>query len=440
MRRSGQGGNLAQAVLELSGPVAFADVERGVQRLSVQFPILGARVERTLPVNAPFWRLPRQTRPVPLMFWRESGVSSVGASDRRGEVRDVRQLLLARIGSQLPEEANLCIDVIDRSDGTSTLSLTWKHVLLDAKGAELLLTALARLGEEPPVEVAPAQTAPETVGNASWRGRMERASTIGHRLNELKEPGFRSLGGPIPRRAGPRYEVMTLDGRDARRILERAEQFSGVFAQTAFFLACAIRAHHAIFTKRRETAGSFVASIPMQTLRKGAGGPVFQNHLSILFFGLGCDQVQDLKAMTKVLREQLADMLRSRLDQSWTIGLDLARRVPSPILMRLIRKRFGGEIASFFHSFTGPFAPEVRTLFGADVRNAYHAPAVAQPPGTGIFVGEHGSRINVTLSWREGSLTEHEASCMLASLRDDFLGLDDAGSRVAAEGLPAGLG
>lgn len=63
-----------------------------------------------------------------------------------------------------------------------------------------------------------------------------------------------------------------------------------------------------------------------------------------------------------------------------------------------------------------------KTIAGATVTNAYHLPCLGTPPGTGIFFGEHGGRLNVTVSWRDGALTDEERSLMVAQLHDDLLG------------------
>ena len=56
------------------------------------------------------------------------------------------------------------------------------------------------------------------------------------------------------------------------------------------------------------------------------------------------------------------------------------------------------------------------------MRNAYHLPCLGTPPGTGIFFGERGDQLNVTISWREGALSEEEKLLMVAQLRADLLG------------------
>lgn len=424
MRQSGQGPNVALAVVDLAGPVPPEALRRAVEGLSASFPMVAARARRRFPVAIPFWSLPRRARPPRISLWDETGRPAASASRGRAPIASAADVIRHRLAAGPPDDDNLMFDAVERADGSTTLIATWRHPLLDAKGGELLLTALDALGRDPARDPGLSATAPEKLPSEKepLRTRLEGMHSVGLRLDALRDPPFTSAGGPDARPSAPCFRVLTLSDDDARIALARAEEHSGALAQMAFFLATAARAHHAVFRARAADPGAYVVTIPVQTRRKGATGPVFQNHLSILFFGVSCAEIEDLRELTRSLRGQLADMMRGRLDQRWADGLRLARRVPSSLLMHMMRRRFRGEIASFFHSFTGAFANDVEMLLGTRVLNAYHVPTVSQPPGTGLFVGRHGGRLNVTLSWRRDALTDGEADVLLESVRSDFIG------------------
>ena len=122
------------------------------------------------------------------------------------------------------------------------------------------------------------------------------------------------------------------------------------------------------------------------------------------------------------MKAQFATLVRMKVAESFDTVLDLMRPLPSRVFMAIIRAQFKGELCTCYSSHTGSFAPETKTFAGADVVNAYHLPCLGTPPRTGIFFGEHGDRLNVTLTWRDGALTDEERALMLTQLHDDLLG------------------
>ncbi len=122
------------------------------------------------------------------------------------------------------------------------------------------------------------------------------------------------------------------------------------------------------------------------------------------------------------MKTQFAEMSRARLDESFSAVLELMMRLPPSLFMRVVRWQFKGEIGSFFHSHTGPFAPEISEFAGAKITNAFHLPCLGTPPGTGLFFNERDGRVTITVSWREGCLSDEERRLMAAQALEDCLG------------------
>ena len=162
--------------------------------------------------------------------------------------------------------------------------------------------------------------------------------------------------------------------------------------------------------------------MPSQTRKRGARGPLFHNHVAALFFHARREHLDTLEATAAAMKEQFAAMVRHKVAESFNAVLDLMMPLPAWLFLGIVRLQFKGELCTCFHSYTGQFAPEMTHFAGARVLNGYHLPCVGTPPGTGLFFSEHGGRLNVTLSWRDGVLTPEERRLMMAGLRDDLLG------------------
>jgi hypothetical protein len=134
------------------------------------------------------------------------------------------------------------------------------------------------------------------------------------------------------------------------------------------------------------------------------------------------ETIGTIEAATTAMKQQFTEMTRAKMDESFVTVLELMMRLPSWLFMRVVRHGFKGEICSFFHSHTGAFAPELLEFDGAKITNAYHLPCLGTPPGTGLFFSERDGQINVTMTWREGIMSDEERRVFLDQVMEDLFG------------------
>jgi len=421
MQRTRQGRHVTQSLIELDRVPDIEKVRAGLMRLVQKHPRLVARLRRDWRTLLPFWEVPTPpARGLPLGLWREGGApgSLVGAV----EIEGVMDRLERAMAEPLAEEGidfKARLDVIELRDGRAIVALSWSHLLIDGKGAELLLAELGRLCDgvdlpcdvkEPPPVVLP------------WNEKLKRTKAAVAHLENLAKIGAPSISGPRPRAGRGHYWNLTLSPEDSTRMTQRVEGMVGSLFPMAFYVACTARAHDRVFRHRGVQPRGYVASVPVQTRKRGARGPLFHNHVSIFFFCAQRAQLGTIEACATAMKQQFADMMRARLDESFLAVLDMMMRLPSWLFMRVVRWQFKGEIASFYHSHTGVFAPELLEFAGGRVTNAYHFPCFAVPPGTGLFFCERGGRVNITLAWREGVLSGEERRLMIGQAMEDLFG------------------
>ena len=70
--------------------------------------------------------------------------------------------------------------------------------------------------------------------------------------------------------------------RETARIDARCQQFNCGFRRSHFYLAASLRALHNVATQRGNKDGAYLIPVPHDTRKRGANGPIFSNHLSIL--------------------------------------------------------------------------------------------------------------------------------------------------------------
>lgn len=405
MRAAGQGDHIGLTALDLGAGLDVAALRSAAERLAEASPVAAGRLKK-MPFGLPRWQW-EEGAPIEFAVREHPiGVCWEEIAERR---------LIGAIA------APVSFDVIPH-DGGAMLLLRWRHSLLDGKGVELFLAEIARLADDPTASAQAASWGTVTVRPRGWRAALAETTKFKDYYYRLAEQGIRPLGGGGPRPGGPRFHVERFSRAESEQLAQRAAEISRGLFQVGWFLAAAMRAHRRVLAARGERAASIQANCAVQERKRGARRPIWQNHVTQLFFGLRLDQLDDLDGAAALLHEQFAEMSRQRLEAAFAVTALMFRRLPSWFWMWMVRRNTGGHITSFFFSHTGECLPECVTFCGAPIRHAWHIPTVSQPPGIGIFFGQRAGRLTVTVSWREGVLREGELAAIRAQLREDLLG------------------
>ena len=421
MRRTKQGRHVSQSIIELDRAPDVARLRAALDRLVQKHPLLAGRLRRNWRTWLPYWEIPpAPSRGLPLKLWRERG--SAGVLPDAAEVADTMELLQLIMTEPLEADGvsfKARLDVVETRDGRCSVALSWSHLLIDGKGAELLLAEIGRLCEG--VDV-PCEAKEPVRPEMTFQEKIKKTKAAVFRLEDLAKIGAPSLSGPHPRQGRGFYQVITLNREDSAKLTARVEAMAGALFPMMFYVACAARAHDRVFRHRGKEHKGYVVSVPVQTRKRGARGPLFHNQVSIFFFSAVREALGTIEAATTAMKQQFAEMTRGKLDESFLVVLEMMMRLPSWMFMWVVRRQFKGEICSFFHSHTGVFAPELVEFAGAKVTNAYHLPCLATPPGTGLFFCERDGQVNITVTWREGCLSDEERKLMLAQTMEDLFG------------------
>jgi len=386
--------HLSQLVLRLDSlpdPGELREFTREVFRAA---PLLTARVRRPWGVAPPAY--------VPRPEHRRTDGARITWHDP-GEHGEAPAPLRRRLNGRFDtaEGPHLHVDVLPDDRG-GRLALTWSHMLLDGAGSEtfvgLLQRAWGRWKRDDPMPSAlrPAPTSPldRFVEGTSWRERLSRSREWARRMNEESDPLPRSLTGPLT--ATPQnltWKRRVFANQKAKAIRERARAHAGAMRSMLFYLAVSLRAHHRVHRFRKTPPQTYLVPVPVN-MRRGASKPIFRSHVSFLWFRAPAERIPDFEALMEHLRQRRKSMIRDGMEQLAAVALDAFRGMPTPLYHRMIRRPFGGEIASFFFSFTGDFLPDLDTFLGGRVTDGHHVPSVPVSPGSGLIWNRHRDRVS----------------------------------------------
>ena len=422
MRAKGEGGHVAHSLMELESVPDLDALRRSIELAAARYPLLSARIERRWHIGLPRWVSGEEVLPPDVVLRVEKGAAGAlaGAASCDNADREVERLINTPIPSRDDARwVKMRVAVIERRDGSATLMLSWSHFVVDGKGAELFLQALNDLGRSGATPItaldAPPPADPRHYGQ-KWMATMPMTA----RFDEITKHRFDSLAPRNDEKSGPiRYEVRVLDDAQTAAVKARSRSFSEL-VNLPFQLGCAMRAHREVFVQRGGVPDSLLCSVPVQTRRPGASGPIFQNHLRMFFSQCLREEMRTLEGTVASVAAQHQRYLKDGLDKAFDELMNLMRPAPPGLYMKFVKWRMQGLFNSFFHSDTGEFAPGLVEFLGARVRTAYHIPGFTSPPGTGLFVNEKHGRIVLAACWRGSVISDRERTVLWERWLDDL--------------------
>jgi hypothetical protein len=418
MRQFGLPGNVCCAVFQMDRGFDVARLRRRLAESPIINWLARAQIVRRPPLLLPVWRT--ASRPKGIFFEHHNpngGPDTLGSLPKVVAERELR-----------PEHGpGLTFDVVRHAEGTSYLYLSWNHTLLDARGLDFLLNHLnADNGGNgaPGIQdfVNPRQTARSGGITGWWRNAQQAHGSLKWMRDSGKEPLFSLV--PTAPRSGPcrNYRrVLSFTEADTGRIDARSQQITAGFRRSHFYLAACIRALHTIAVRRGNRDGAYLVPVPHDTRRHGAKGPIFSNHLSILFYRVEPQYAGRISSIVGELSRQMTDQIRDRFPECCMAALEMFKPLPLWYYAHQLGKPTRGKVASLSFSDSGEICPGMTEFCGGRILDATHLIPCWRWPGLTILFLRFGSRLSAALSWVDDCLTPAEVDGLEQDLRRALL-------------------
>jgi hypothetical protein len=414
--------HLSQLVLRLGPGFDVERLRKLVHEAAEAQPILRAPVRRRFGIGPPVYQLAEaRLRPIPCVDLHE--VDDAPPADAPYPALFARRMNERR---SLRDGDLLRFDAVRYAGGSggTDLAMTWQHLLFDGSGSERFVRWLDECfrGEQR-VDVLPDPEELDRPG-APRRPLGERGAAARSWqawLQGFAVPRPRSLAGP--RRRTPQclsWDVLTLGPGETRRVVAEAGRRTGFLTPMLYYLALALRAHHAVAGARGLDAGSYLVPLPVNVRPRGAEGAIFRTHVSLLWFRVLPEEVDDLGALIATLKAQRLAAIKARRIENGIDAMDFARFAPTRLYASMARRPFSGELCSFFFAYTGEFLAGLDRFLGAGIRNGFHVAPVPPSPGSCVAMSLRNGRLNVTHVRQRGVFSESERALFRDSLRADL--------------------
>lgn len=417
MRQAGLPGNACCAVLKLGAGFDIEILRRRIAASPIMDWLARAQASRPLPAIFPMrWNLAKNPEPI---FFEHT--AEAGDADKPWFLPPVvtqRELHAERA-------PGLVFDIFRHADGTSHVFLSWNHTHLDARGLDLLLN---HLNSDEPAKMEAALKGfvhPKQINSSlgQWWQSVKLARGSVKWLNESGADPLFSLVPPGPRAAGCKnhYRVIYFTEEETARIDARCQKFNCGFRRSHFYLAGSLRAVHNVASQRGNQDGAYLIPVPHDTRKRGANGPIFSNHLSILFYRIAPKFAGKITDILGELSRQMTDQIRDKFPEACMAALEMFKPLPLGFYIKHLGKPTRGNFAAFSFSDSGETCAGMKEFCGGKISGVTHLVPAWRPPGLMLVFLKFGSRLSVQISWVDDCVSPAEADSLERDLRRALL-------------------
>jgi hypothetical protein len=313
-------------------------------------------------------------------------------------------------------ESNLfSFDVVHRSNGNSTLIMSWHHLLMDSFGACLLLKRISEVEKE----VAFLVEEPKAAFNLNNIRKAKQAKRFIDKTSqkELSSIASNALNKPL----NQKIRIMRFTEEETKLTEKNAQTAGAKFGLSPLYLGCAARAVKNLLMHRKMPLKDLWVPVPQNNRKKGASGPLVGNHISFLFYRLTKLELDSLHTCVTSVNNQMVSQIRLGLPKAYDVLLSFLKRIPSSLYYQLIKGPRGNSLASFLFTVAEEHPKDLMKFEGLRVLNALSLPPNNFKPGMTFAFMKFNNCLQIMMLSFEEILSETEMITLEARLKHELI-------------------
>ena len=402
-------GHVFQIIIELDGHIDDEEFVRSLKQFVSGFPVLSGKTARALNL-APYWRIPGHPANIAL---------STGTFYVNNET-EILPCIESKAANFLEQEnAYLSCHFIFHKN-TSFISLTLDHRIFDGLGGELFLNAFQEFLKDKNHYQCNVNVS-ASAHLSRWREKFKAGKIINRSF--LKMAGMKPLRViPIPHQKKNnnkfRFKVIKFSREESKKIINKANKDAGYLLVMPYLLANTIMFMSKIFVNHGAEQGTLIVPVTIDMRQAGKKAQeIFFNHLSFLFFKIKSDEISNLPVLISIIKQQLYNQVKESFPEKFSEMALLMRILPVSLLGKVMKLYMKKQMTSFSFSYLGNSAYTHAQLFDRRIMNIFHMPRAPIPPGLGVFFHQFDGKLNATVSYLEGLLTDQDLDIITNALK-----------------------
>jgi hypothetical protein len=174
---------------------------------------------------------------------------------------------------------------------------------------------------------------------------------------------------------------------------------------------------HNVAVRRGNRDGAYLVPVPHDTRKRGANGPIFSNHLSILFYRIEPKFAGRISDILGELSRQMTDQIRDRFPESCMAALEMFKPLPLGYYVHHLGKPTRGKIATLCFSDSGESCAGMTEFCGGNIEEVTHLVPSWRPPGLTLIFLRFNQRLSALISSVDDCLLPAEVDSLERDLR-----------------------
>ena len=306
-------------------------------------------------------------------------------------------------------------ELVSLGTAGAALIFYWQHTLTDARGGEIITSALV--------------SGREISGKELHSTQNERFSFS--TLKQIKSHIFSTCQTPRSsfccthtdtKSASSvyyRYRRLELTVEETAKIDENCRSLKAEVFRSSVYLAAVARSCAQLQISRGENRPTFFLSVPhnLRRVNKLSG---IGNRVSFLFYRIPFEALSERATAVRFLVDYSLKLIEQGLHHSCESLHSAIKRMPLWLTVKLLSRPSGGTFASFYFSDTG----ELKTDLDFDqleLKEIFHLPPNFSPPGFTTVFTRSGGRLSAMIVAAFSSVSDLELDQFTESLRHELL-------------------
>lgn len=386
-------GNTSQVVLELGGYLNAELLNKRLEEVSFEYPILFGHPARAFNL-CPYWKkIPRIGR-IPLNTCHLTP---------ENDFKDIIKVFSEELNKPFSgRNEHIRFNLIYQGK-RSFLGIIFDHRLMDARGAEAFLDFL---GGDSGLSLKDSLYEPSHLNN--WVSKFRAGREVNRFFLNLTQKKPRFLEA-FSAGSGSEFKAITFDREQSSKINQDALSQAGYLMTMPYILSKTIFILHKVFEGRNNSSSEYLIPVSIDTRSNElARKEILFNHLSFFLFRISASEALNLQAVIDSIKEQMYNQIKMGLPQAIKEASFLMRIAPLFLIDLILKIMSKGNPASFSFAFIGAGAYARDSFMQVPVRNIFHLPRVPSPPGLGVFFNQYQMNLNAVFSYAKGLLSEDE--------------------------------